>query len=102
VNTCGDGWTMSDLPLRSSRTLTSARIPAESMKVTPERSIRTLASAPSMTASEACSSNESALARSISPRTRTPSDVLSRAQVSGMVLGTVYTYAIVESNRLLA
>jgi hypothetical protein len=35
MNTCRDGWTISDFPLQSSRTLISASIPAESMKVTP-------------------------------------------------------------------
>src|SRR5438132_13731205 len=54
------------------------------MKVTPERSIRTLEPPASITASEARSSNGSAAARSISPCAKSPSAVLARPQVSGM------------------
>jgi hypothetical protein len=63
------------------------------MKVTPDRSTRNVVPDAPLTAAESSPRNGSAAARSNSPYTRTPSAVLSRPQVLGMVVATVYTRA---------
>src|SRR5207247_4746347 len=72
------------------------------MKVTPERSIKKAPTADPITAAEAFTSNVSATPRSISPRTTTPSAVLSRSQVGGIGPRTVYTRTTAERNGPLA
>src|SRR5207249_10177221 len=57
--------------------------PAESMKVTSERSIRKVPTVDSITASEAWASNAVAASRSISPWATRPSAVQMRPQVPG-------------------
>src|SRR5437016_12614784 len=67
------------------------------MKDTPENSTKKLATADPITAAEAFTSNASATPRSISPRTTTPSAVLSRSQVGGIDPRTVYTCAATDA-----
>jgi hypothetical protein len=79
---------MSD-DVRTLATRVRALTPAESINVTAERSI-TNGRGASLAASHTASTKSSALARSISPRTETPSSVLSRPHV--LVTGKrVYT-----------
>jgi hypothetical protein len=63
------------------------------MKVTPDRSTRKFVPDAPLTAAESSPQNGSAAARSNSPYTRTPSFVVSRPHVLGMVVATVYTRA---------
>jgi hypothetical protein len=63
------------------------------MKVTPDRSTKNFVPDARLTTAESSPRNGSAAARSSSPYTRTPSAVLSRPQVLGVLVATVYTRA---------